>query len=95
MRRQRNMTWSFREKFGDGGVHVNLLGMGSERLPTPLRFSPGTEAVNERERRVVANYAEHSTTGKSWRVTMTAPFINRSHQILYHGWRQGQGRAGS
>ena len=43
---------------------------------------PGTAAVNEREHRVVANYAEHSTTGKSWRITMTAPFINRARQVL-------------
>jgi len=59
---------------------VNLLGMGLDGHTASL--FPGTAAVNERERLVVANYAEHSTTGKSWRVTMTAPFINRSHQNL-------------
>ena len=38
--------------------------------------------MNETKHRVVANYAERSTTGKSWRVTMTAPFINRAANIL-------------
>src|SRR5262249_48251629 len=33
--------------------------------------------------RVVANYAEHSTTGKSWRVTFTAPFINKAANVMF------------
>ena len=32
---------------------------------------------------MVANYAENSTTGKSWRITMTAPFVNRSRRVLF------------
>jgi 6-phosphogluconolactonase len=43
---------------------------------------PGTAAVEETQHRVVANYAEHSTTGKSWRITMTAPFINRAREVM-------------
>jgi 6-phosphogluconolactonase len=43
---------------------------------------PGTLAVKEKEHRVVGYFAENSSTGKSWRITMTAPFINRSAKVL-------------
>jgi 6-phosphogluconolactonase len=69
------------EKFGpNGGLDVNLLGMGQDGHTASL--FPGTDAVNEREHLVAANYAEHSTTGRSWRVTMTLPFLNRAHHTL-------------
>ena len=42
----------------------------------------GTKAVTEKDHRVVANYAENSTTGKSWRITMTAPFINKARNVI-------------
>jgi 6-phosphogluconolactonase len=39
--------------------------------------------VRETHHRCVANYAEHSTTGKSWRITLTAPFVNKSREVMF------------
>jgi len=69
-----------KERFGDGGPDLILLGMGEDGHTASL--FPGTEALNETKHRAVANYVERSTTGKSWRVTMTAPFINRARNVI-------------
>jgi 6-phosphogluconolactonase len=66
-----------KEKFGDGGMDVILLGMGDDGHTASL--FPGTAALNETEHRCVANFvAKH----KTWRITMTAPFINRAAEVI-------------
>jgi 6-phosphogluconolactonase len=69
-----------KEHFGDQGLDLVLLGMGDDGHT--LSLFPGTKAVTEKDHRVVANYAENSTTGKSWRITMTAPFINKARNVI-------------
>src|SRR5262249_40589610 len=69
-----------KEKFDAGGLALILLGMGEDGHPASL--FPGTKACEETKHRVVANYAEHSTTGRSWRITFTAPFINKSANVM-------------
>ena len=71
-----------KEKFGDGGgLDLVLLGLGEDGHT--LSLFPGTAAVSETKHRCVANYAEHSTTGKSWRITLTAPFVNRGREVIF------------
>ena len=65
------------EKFGDGGLDLVLLGMGDDGHTGSL--FPGTAALNETKHRAVANYVEKL---KTWRITLTAPFINRAKEVL-------------
>jgi 6-phosphogluconolactonase len=70
------------EKFGDiGGIDLVLLGLGEDGHTASL--FPGTPALREQQRKAVAQYVEKSTTGKSWRITLTPQFLNRSRHVLF------------
>jgi 6-phosphogluconolactonase len=62
-----------------------LLGMGDNGHTASL--FPGTAALQEKERRVVAQYVEAMTT---WRVTFTAPLINAARHVAFLAEGAGQ-----
>jgi 6-phosphogluconolactonase len=66
-----------KEKFGDGGMDTILLGMGDDGHTASL--FPETEALDETKHRCVANFVPKLNT---WRLTLTAPLINRSAQVI-------------
>ena len=68
---------TLKEKFGDGGLDLILLGMGDDGHTASL--FPATKALDETKHRCVANYVDKL---KTWRITLTAPFINRSKQVI-------------
>jgi 6-phosphogluconolactonase len=67
-----------KEKFGEGGLDLVLLGMGDDGHTASL--FPETEALNETKHRCVANFVPKLST---WRITLTAPFINRSKDVMF------------
>lgn len=67
-----------KEKFGVGGLDLIFLGMGPDGHTASL--FPGTEALKEARHRCVANYVPKLS---AWRITMTAPFINRAGTVLF------------
>jgi len=56
-----------------------MLGMGDDGHTASL--FPGTEALSEKERLVVANYIPQK---KCWRMTMTYPCINSARHIVFY-----------
>jgi 6-phosphogluconolactonase len=68
-----------KSRFADAGPDLTLLGMGDDGHTASL--FPHTPALQETHHRCVAQFVEKSTTGPSWRITLTAPFLNRSKTI--------------
>jgi len=56
-----------------------LLGMGDDGHTASL--FPDTEALDEDEKSVVANYVPQK---KSWRLTLTIPYINSARGIVFY-----------
>jgi 6-phosphogluconolactonase len=68
---------TLKEKFGDGGLDMVLLGMGDDGHTASL--FPETAALDEKKHRAVAN---HVPKLNAWRITLSAPFINRAREVL-------------
>lgn len=55
-----------------------LLGLGADGHTASL--FPGTEALREKQRAVVANWVD---TLRAWRITLTVPAINRARSVMF------------
>lgn len=68
---------TFDEAAGDG-FDLVFLGMGDDGHT--LSLFPGTAAVGETRRLCVANHVDKLA---SWRITLTAPFVNRAKNVAF------------
>ncbi|HZZ44760.1 MAG TPA: 6-phosphogluconolactonase [Tepidisphaeraceae bacterium] len=76
------------DRFAEGaGLDLILLGMGDDGHTASL--FPHTEALGETKHRCVANFVPQM---KTWRITLSAPFINQSREVLV--MVEGAGKAG-
>ena len=67
-----------KERFGEeGGLDLVLLGMGEDGHTASL--FPGTAALAEAKHRAVANFVPKLN---AHRITLSAPFLNRSKEVL-------------
>jgi 6-phosphogluconolactonase len=69
---------TLKERFGNGGIDLVLLGLGDDGHTASL--FPGTSALDETKHRCIASYVPKL---HAWRLTLTAPFINRSPNVLF------------
>lgn len=77
------------EKLGaDGVFDLILLGMGNDGHTASL--FPGTSVLDEQDKWVSAYYLEAQ---EMYRVTLTAPILNRARQVLVIAFGQGKAEA--
>lgn len=69
---------TLKAKFADGGADLILLGLGPDGHTASL--FPETAALDEKDHRCVANYVPKLA---KWRLTMTAPFINKARIVSF------------
>lgn len=76
---ERELHHYFDPRGGTPRFDLIILGMGADGHTASL--FPGTKALNESERWVVANYVEKLD---SWRITLTMPILNAAAHVVFY-----------